>query len=156
MELLKDLCFYLILYFHFSGDCLTLQEQLAAELRRSKSNKNAFFVVFKVSLCRASLLIVAFFHGSVFPQVVKCLQLSSHKLPSSDQSLDLLLVLHRFVFWKCRAQTVSEVVAAFGVLSSEVEELWAKSGNSITNKKISSNKLVLDSFLLFYFTTFQS
>lgn len=73
-------------------------------------------------------LVVAFLHGSVFPQVVERLQLSGHKLPPSDHLLDLLRVLHTFVFSERRSQTVPEVVGTFRILSAEVEELWSRTG----------------------------
>lgn len=70
-----------------------------------------------------SLLVVAFLHGSVLPQVVKRFQLSGHVLPPSDHLLDFLRVLLRFVFSERSSETVPEVVAAFWILTPEVEEL---------------------------------
>lgn len=80
------------------------------------------------SLLRSSVLVVAFLHGSVLPQVVERLQLSGHEFPPSDHLLDPLRVLHIFVFSERCSQAVPEVVAAFGILSSEVEELWSHTG----------------------------
>ena len=74
------------------------------------------------------VLVVAFLHGSVLPQVVERLQLSGHIFPPSDHLLDLLRVLHTFVFRERCSQAVPEVVATFGILSSEIEELRSHTG----------------------------
>lgn len=96
-----------------------------AELHLQQITRLSFSCfLFFLSRVLPLLLVVAFLHGSVFPQVVKRLQLSGHKLPSSDHRLDLLRVLNRLVFCERRPQTVPEVVGTFGILPSEVEELW--------------------------------
>lgn len=70
-----------------------------------------------------SLLVVAFLHGSVFSQVVQRLQLSGHILSSSDHLLDLLWILNLLVFVKRCSQSIPEVVASFGILTAEIQEL---------------------------------
>lgn len=89
------------------------------------------------SLQKLLLLVVAFLHRSVFPQVVKRLQLSGHVLPSSDHLLDLLRVLHTLVFGERCSQTVPEVVGTFRILSSEVEELWSPRGRRTRRRRSS-------------------
>lgn len=92
------------------------------------------------SLCRSGLLlVVAFLHGSVFPQVVERLQLSGHILPPTDHLPDLLRVLHIFVFRERRSQAVPEVVATFRILPSEVEELWSRREE---NEEIKSSEVI--------------
>lgn len=79
-------------------------------------------------LCRSLLfLVVAFLHGSVFPQVVERLQLSGHVFSPSNHLLDLLRVLHIFVFRERSSEAVPEVVATFRILPSEVEKIFIES-----------------------------
>ncbi|KAG7231606.1 hypothetical protein INR49_011001 [Caranx melampygus] len=55
--------------------------------------------------------------------VVECLQLSGHVLAAGDHLLDLFWVLDRLVLHERSSEPVPEVVASFGVLPAQVEEL---------------------------------
>lgn len=70
-----------------------------------------------------SVLVVALLEGAVLPEVVERLQLPGHELAPGQQLPHALRVLHRAVLLEGGAQPRTEVVASFGIVPAQVEQL---------------------------------